>query len=266
VYETTDRKQNSLINKIVRQAQQGNLIQAITRKILRTILKPYYLSGKKYHCPVCGIYARKFLPVNKSRENAECPKCSSLERHRLLWLYLQERPDNFFFTKNIKLLHIAPEKVFAEKISKMTNIEYIQADLNGSGEVIKMDIENIQFPENSFDMILCNHVLEHVSDDRKAMKEFYRVLKPEGLAVIMVPINYNSDKTYEDPTITDPAQRKKAFKQEDHVRLYGLDIEERFKEAGFKVCVEEYTSKINANTKTQCRLPDREHIFACCKV
>ncbi len=133
------------------------------------------------------------------------------------------------------MLHIAPEQSFQERLSKRIGVGYLTADLFNPAAMVKMDITNIQYPDNTFDVIYCSHVLEHVENDQKAMKEFYRTLQPNGWAVLLVPIL--EGPTYEDPSIIDPQERLKAFGQEDHVRKYGTDgvYLNRLKEAGFTV-------------------------------
>ncbi len=131
------------------------------------------------------------------------------------------------------MLHVAPETMFRKILKKNIGSGYLTADLNGKGVDIAMDITAIQYADNTFDIIYCSHVLEHVPDDRLAMREFRRVLKPDGWAVILVPIT--TDKTHEDPSVTDPAERLRRFGQEDHVREYGPDYVDRLREAGFRV-------------------------------
>jgi predicted SAM-dependent methyltransferase len=187
----------------------------------------------KRFCHIC----QKSLVFIKSKSGLSfyCPNCNSLERHRLLYIFLKERTD--FFVKNRgKMLHIAPEGCFMPLFEKQFGENYISADLNAPYVKVKMDIMNIQYENETFDIIYCSHVLEHVSDDRKAIMEFFRVLKKDGWAILNVPI-FDVDKTYEDPSIVEPEEREKAFGQYDHVRAYGLDYIDRLKEAGFSVNV-----------------------------
>lgn len=197
------------------------------------LFKPL-LKGNSVECPVCGSTFRKFLPYGvSSRPNVLCPTCLSLERHRLIWLYLQKQSD--FMTKPRKLLHVAPEQCFYNRFKHYKHIEYITADLESPIADYHFDLHEIPFEENSFDMILCNHVLEHVTDDRKVMSEFLRVLRPGGFAILQVPLEPKRESTFEDPSITDPRQREKFFGQKDHVRVYGRDYPERLRECGFIV-------------------------------
>jgi len=193
-----------------------------------------FLYGNKVECPVCGSTFRKFLPYGvNSRSNVLCPTCLSLERHRLIWLYLQKQSD--FLTKPRKLLHVAPEQCFYKRFRKYKHIEYLTADLESPIADDHFDLHEIPFENNSFDMILCNHVLEHVTDDRVVMSEFLRVLRPGGFAILQVPLEPLREFTFEDPAITDPKQREKVFGQKDHVRVYGRDYPERLRKCGFAV-------------------------------
>jgi len=185
-------------------------------------------------CPICQKTSSYFdlFGVNP-RQDARCPHCGSLERHRLLYIFLKEKTD-FFSNHSKKMLHIAPEPCL-EALFKKAIGEYITADLYNPNVMVKMDITDIQYENESFDIIYCSHVLEHVSDDHKAMREFFRVLKKDGWAILNVPII--RDKTYEDPSITEPEEREKIFGQHDHVRAYGLDYADRLCEAGFSVAI-----------------------------
>jgi SAM-dependent methyltransferase len=201
--------------------------------IFTSLVLPFY-KGNKVECPVCGSKFSKFLPYgNIGAVNRLCPKCLSLERHRLMWLYLQNETE--FFTKNLKVLHIAPEQSFHKRFRKLTNLDYTTADLVSPLADLHFDIMNIPLDDNSFDVVICNHVLEHVPNDIDAMKEIYRILKPDGWAILQVPINSDFETTFEDPSITTPKEREKAFGQYDHVRWHGRDYQSRLESAGFKV-------------------------------
>ncbi len=191
--------------------------------------------GFACYCPVCETYLRSFKRVGTAPwGDWVCPLCKSSTRHRMAWLFLKHRTD-LFSTSGKKMLHIGPEKQFETRLKKVPGLDYITADLNKPDVTMRMDITNIQLPNDFFDVIFCSHVLEHIPDDRKAMQELCRVLKPTGWAVIMVPLR--DEKTFEDHSITDPAERKRIFGEADHVRRYGLDIKDRLEEAGFKVKV-----------------------------
>ena len=205
--------------------------------------------GDKIACPVCGLKFEKLAPFGK-RMNACCPNCGSMDRQRLLWRYLKEKTD--LFNKKIRLLHFAPEKGFYDNFTTLSNMEYIPCDYtpwiyryDRKNKLIKVDVTNIPFKENSFDVIICNHILEHVIDDALAMSELYRVLKKGGWAILQVPIDNNRETTYEDFTITTPKEREKAFGQYDHVRYYGRDYKNRLEKAGFKVNVNDYFKSLS---------------------
>ena len=204
-----------------------------------------FFKGNNFTDPIDGKSYRKFLPYGygKQRENALSPGTLSLERHRQMWLYLQNETD--FFTKNYKVLHIAPEQEFLRKFKKMKNLDYTSADLFSPIVDVKADILDLPFEDESFDVIFCNHVLEHIEDDRKAMSELYRVMKKGGWGILQVPMKNSLEKTYEDFTITDPKERQKHFGQYDHVRWYGMDYFDRLKAVGFIAEANFYSQKFS---------------------
>lgn len=204
-----------------------------------------FFKGNKFYDPIDGKSYSKFLPYGygKQRENALSPGTLSLERHRQMWLYLQNETD--FFTKNYKVLHIAPEQEFLRKFKKMQNLDYISADLFSPIVDVKADILDLPFADESFDIIFCNHVLEHIEDDAKAMSELYRVLRPGGWGILQVPMKNSLEKTYEDFSIKDPKERQKHFGQYDHVRWYGMDYFDRLRKAGFETEPNFYSQKFS---------------------
>jgi predicted SAM-dependent methyltransferase len=225
-------------------------------------------AGQEYACPCCEGSFRTFLPAGiNHRQNAECPKCFSLERHRLLWLYLKNRTN--LLSDNLKVLHFAPEFQLYRLIRKLPNIDYLTADLSAPRVMMNIDITEIPFADESFDVILCNHVLEHIPDDGKAIKELYRVLKPNGWAILQVPLDNNLAKTLEDPQITSEEDRLKFYGQKDHVRLYGRDYKDRLKVAGFQVQVHDYIEEIGRDVAERYRLisedVNTEDIYFCTK-
>jgi SAM-dependent methyltransferase len=225
------------------------------------IISQYTNKGNNVECPVCGGHFRKFLPYgyNKVRENVLCPACLSLERHRLLWLYLKNHSD--LFSGNYKVLHIAPEQCFHKRFRKMKNLVYITADLESPLADVKLDVQNMPFGDNEFDVVICNHVLEHVPDDRKAIGEIYRVIKNGGYAILQVPTDYGMEKTLEDATITDPVEREKHFRQKDHYRFYGRDYLNRLKEAGFIIKDDNYLLNLKKEERERFRLPEMEFMY-----
>lgn len=183
---------------------------------------------------MCGRNSSRFKEYGiVPRSEAQCAWCGALERHRLTWLFFKRRTDLFIEKRHRRVLHVAPEPCFEKRLRKLLGPGYLTADLLAERVDRKMDICNIDFPDNTFDFIYCSHVFEHVSDDRKAMAEFHRVLKQDGCAVLLVPITV--ERTIEDPSITDAKERLRLFGQEDHVRRYGPDYVERLQAAGFKV-------------------------------
>ena len=227
-----------LLNKIPRPL----LIKA---SMLARPLIVLFFKGNNFTDPIDGKSYRKFLPYGygKQRENALSPGTLSLERHRQMWLYLQNETD--FFTKNYKVLHIAPEQEFLRKFKKMKNLDYISADLFSPIVDVKADILDLPFENESFDIIFCNHVLEHIEDDRKAMGELLRVMKKGGWGIVQVPMKNSLEKTYEDFTIKDPKERQKHFGQYDHVRWYGMDYFDRLKSVGFEADANFYSQKFS---------------------
>ena len=233
-------------------------------KFLAPLVDIFY-RGNEYTDPINGKSYRKFLPYGyvKQRDNALSPGTLSLERHRLLWLYLNNETN--FFSKTLKVLHIAPEQCFYNLFKNLKNINYTTFDLNSPLADIKGDICNLPFKENSFDFILCNHVLEHINDDKKAMKELYRVLNKNGTAILQVPINQKSSKTFEDSSIVDKKQRIEKFGQYDHIRLYGLDYFKKLESFGFKVDPLKYSKEFTENEIIKYGLIKDEIIPVCKK-
>lgn len=248
-----------------------NVISLVIRKVPRRYLQlvshhvvkglALFYRGRQVECPVCAHQFRKFLPYGrKARENALCPNCLALERHRLMYLFLQRKTN--FFSAPLKVLHVAPEICFIDRFEQQPNLEYITADIESPLAKVKMDIHAIPFPEASFDVVFCNHVMEHVADDAQAMREIYRVLKPGGWGIIQIPLFHPlPEKTYEDASLTSPAAREKAFGQDDHVRLYGKDYGRRLEAAGFRVDENRYVEELPAEEVDRFALPKEEIIF-----
>lgn len=202
--------------------------------LVRPLLSIYY-SGQKYQDPIDGKNFRSFLPYGyeSPRENVLSPSTLSLERHRLLWLFLKNRTN--FFNHQLKVLHFAPEQAFYKRFRKLKNLEYTTTDLNSPLADVKADICNLPFRNDSFDVILCNHVLEHIPEDTKAMQELYRILKPGGWGIFQIPQDLNRIETFEDNSITDKKERARIFGQYDHVRIYGRDYFDKLRSIGFHV-------------------------------
>ena len=230
-----------------------DLIKKVVPSSVKREIKLMLHKGDKFECPFCGFNAKDLMPiglalpvleekqvVGAGKRAGGCYKCDSTDRERLMYVYLKEKVGVFGENKKLEILHIAPEKRLSQRLLNHGFEKYVCGDLFTEGysypdHVIDLSILEIPFDENTFDLIICNHVLEHVPDDKLAMQELYRVLKEGGKAVLQVPLSKNTKETYEDFSITKPKDRELAFGQFDHVRIYGLDYKERLASAGFKV-------------------------------
>ena len=208
--------------------------------LLRVLFK-----GNKFIDPIDGSSYSKFLSYGyrSIRKNALCPGTLSLERHRLLWLYLDNETN--ILKSNLKVLHVAPEQIFFKKFKKFNHWNYLTFDINSPIADIKGDLKSMKFKDESFDLVICNHVLEHIEDDKMALEEIYRVLNINGIAILQVPININRKKTFEDSKITSQYDREKYFGQYDHVREYGIDYKERIEQVGFQVEMINYSDNFS---------------------
>jgi len=244
-------------------------IRYIPRKYLQLFshfflrLAAVFYRGNTVQCTICERSFRKFLPYGRvGRDNALCPNCLGLERHRLMWLFLKQETD--FFESPLKVLHIAPELCFLDRFESMDNLEYITGDLESPLAKIKMDIHQIPFPDNTFDVVFSNHVLEHVENDIEACKEINRVLKPGGWGIVQSPV-YNMEQTIEDPSIQDPVERERIFGQRDHVRKYGTDYAKRLSRSGLKVTEIPFVHGLAPFLIKKHALPEKEPIYFCQK-
>jgi SAM-dependent methyltransferase len=224
-----------------------------------------FLKGNQFTDPIDGKSFSTFLPYgyNNLRKNALSPSTFSLERHRLLWLYLKN--ETGVFSKKIKLLHFAPEQAFYKRFKKLSNIQYDTIDINSPLAMIKADICDLPIKDNTYDFILCNHVLEHILDDNKAISELYRVLKKDGVGIFQVPIDMKKEFTFQDDSITDKKERNKIFGQYDHVRVYGKDYFTKLKNAGFKVEEVDYTKNLSKDEIYRFSIVKGEIIPVCTK-
>ena len=227
----------------------------------------WWLKGHNFVDPIDGKSFRKFLPYGYKiqRKNALSPSTLSLERHRLLWLYLKNETNFFTSEKKLKVLHIAPEQCFLKIFKKQKNLDYITADLESPIADVKADICNLPFKNEEFDIVFCNHVLEHIPDDTKAMQELYRVLKNDGFGIFQIPQDIHRKETFEDNTITDPEERTKIFGQYDHVRIYGLDYFDKLRANGFNVKEIHYAEKIGSDLIEKYALAQDEILPVCYK-
>jgi SAM-dependent methyltransferase len=217
--------------------------------------------GDAVECPICG-HGFKAFRDDWNRPNAICWRCGSHERHRALWLYL-DRLHSELLGNAGDLLHFAPEWCLEHRLRQVPGLRYTTADLDPTVGELQLDITDMNLPDGSFDAILCSHVLEHVEDDAAAMRELRRILKPDGWAIVMVPLDVGRAHTYEDPSITDPADREREFLQFDHVRLYAPDIADRLKSAGLKVKTERVAERLGAEAAARHRLLDSDYLFLC---
>ncbi|MFZ2905042.1 MAG: class I SAM-dependent methyltransferase [Cyclobacteriaceae bacterium] len=244
------------------------LVRYVPRKYLQRIsgvglkVVGLFYKGSNVICPICQSGFRKFLPYGRinPRENALCPNCLSLERHRLIWMYLKEQTD--FFKSGKDVLHIAPEACYITRFEKLHGDRYITADIESPLAKVKMDIHQIPFGDNHFDVVLCNHVLEHVRDDIQAMREIKRVLKPGGIAILQIPFfNPVPEVTFEDASITDKREREKIFGQDDHVRKYGKDYPKRIEQSGLLAVEEAYVNNLTEEVRQKFGLVKGEIIY-----
>lgn len=257
------------------------MIKKIFKLVLNTVPRPllirlsivvrpvlaFMLKGSRFTDPIDGQSFRMFLPYGygNQRTNVLSPSTLSLERHRLLWLYLERETDFFTAKERKKVLHFAPEQEFYKRFKKQTNIDYTTTDLLSPLADIKADICNLPFEDNTYDIIFCNHVLEHIPNDTKAMQELYRVMKPGGMGIFQIPQDLNRAVTFADDRITDPKERASIFGQYDHVRVYGHDYFDQLRSIGFRVVAEDYTSKLDPAEVERFCLAKGEIIPVCFK-
>ena len=242
------------------------LKKIIPKRIREPLINLIYYSrmiffrGNNVYCPCCNTNFRKFYP---SGDFGECPKCGSGSRHRLLFLYLKNRT-NFFNTK-LKVLHFAPEHCFYKIFKNLPNISYLSADLNSPRAMEVIDMTNINYPNNYFDVILSSHVLEHIQDDKKAMSELFRILKLGGWSIHQVPIDYTRDKTFEDPNIKTDREREIIYGHHDHKRIYGKDYINRLEDIGFIVHVDLYANEFSIEEAQKFGIDRNSKIYYCIK-
>lgn len=221
--------------------------------------------GRRYRCPCCGWRLRTFTHGGvslRARHHGYCPRCNSKARHRRDWLYLESATN--LFSAPLRLLHVSPKYSLSRRFVTMPNLDYVAIDVTGRPHVsARADVAELPFSSGSFDAAICIHVLEHVERDTAAMRALYRVLKPNGWALISVPIRFDRD-THEDPSITDPEEREREFGETSHVRFYGRDLRDRLEACGFDVHLD-LAEELDEATKARYGLLDDENVFFCRK-
>ena len=238
-----------------------HLLQRVAHLALQAI-SPFYW-GKRFEDPINGRTYRRFLSYgrgDRTRPNALAPDTLSLERHRAVWMYLSEHSDLFSGGPNRRMLHLAPEYCFLKRFNRAEGLDIVRADLVSPWADVHFDVHDIPYEDHHFDIIMGNHLMEHVADDRKVMTEYFRVMKPGGWGIFQVPMDRGNQNTLEDPNVTDPADRERLYWQRDHVRLYGLDYAGRFKDVGFEVEEIDLVSLFGADRHQRCALGSESHL------
>lgn len=236
-------------------------LEPALRRLAGRLRAPFY-RGDAVECPCCGGRFRSFLPGGvRRREGVRCPRCDSLERHRLLWLFLEQCTD--LLTTPQRVLHVAPEPQIGHRLAALPHLEYVSADLDSPLAQERIDVTDIPYPDGHFKAVICCHVLEHVPDDRRAMRELRRVLAEDGWAILQTPVHVENAHTIEDPGITDPEERRRRFGQPDHVRIYGRDFTARLAEAGFRVHRDPFARRLGAETRRRHGLRRSERVLVC---
>ncbi len=216
----------------VQQLTPGGLRYRLRRLFERA--RALTMRGTVVTCPCCDHSFSRFLPAGVAkRPNARCPNCGSLERHRMVWLYLQRQTN--FLSANLSVLDVAPEEFMQRKLHALANLDYLSIDLVSPLAMKKMDVTKLELTDESFDVAFCNHVFEHIPNDLQAMREVRRILKSGGWAILQTPVDLSRATTDEDPSITDPQELLRRFGQTDHIRIYGRDLFDRLREAGWDI-------------------------------
>lgn len=246
-----------------------DVLNGIRRHVLGVLLR-----GDRRQCPICGRSYRRFLSggrkneINEQlkvigagrREDMICPGCGSTDRSRHVFLCLQELG---LIRSHMRLLHVAPEPELTATLRSLEDLDYVSGDLDPTVAMIELDVTEIEFDDATFDGVICNHVLEHVEQDKKAMMEIARVLTPGGWAILQVPISDDLEETFEDDSIQDEVDRSRLYGHYDHRRLYGPDYEERLREVGFTVEKFNYGREHSASESERYGLIPEEEIHVC---
>lgn len=225
----------------------------------RRVQRRVVTAGRGRQCPCCGLHLRRFLDTVQVKEDA-CPRCEARTRHRCHFVYLRDRLD--VFERSQRVLHIAPEPAIGRRIRAVSGPGYVRLDLAAAAVDVRGDVTRLPFRSRAFDTIICTHVLEHVPDDRAAMRELRRVLASNGTAVLQVPFDRARGVTFEDPTVRTPAEKLRVFGHDDHVRIYGTDYPDRLRDAGFEVTVDRFIPELAPDVKRRYGLRDEEMFIA----
>jgi len=226
------------------------------------------------YCPVCGTSQWSFIPCGRNvsspyqqytvssgyRSGCKCAICGARERHRLLWLYLQR--NDILDVSTARILHFSPTNSLRDRLGDDSRIDWVSIDLKSENSHVNADIQDLPFSNDSFDIIICSHILEHVPNDIKALREIRRVLSESGIALFLVPLNWNIS-TKEDPSINDPEIRRRKFCQENHVRLYGPDIIDRFQSAGLNLLSSDFARSLSPVEQFYFGINENEPFFVC---
>jgi SAM-dependent methyltransferase len=228
-------------NATIRRIRDNQSLRRVAQSVARRV--PWHLlyRGDRLECPCCGGRFRAFRP-RSGRPDARCPRCDSYERHRVLWLWLRDRSG--LLEERLDVLHIAPEPVFESRLRALPNLRYTGGDLSPKGDQVRVDLTDIPFPDGSFDVVICNHVLDEVPDDRLALREIDRVLRPAGRLITQTPVHLDRESTFEDPSLS-AEERRQAFQTADDVRIYGRDFADRLAEPGFDVTRIDYVAELD---------------------
>jgi SAM-dependent methyltransferase len=252
---------------LVKRAIKGllsNREHPVAQASFRALRSLYYL-GWQVHCPCCDRRFRKFVPLDELGEpDLACPRCMNFARHRLVWLYLERRTN--LFRDRLRFLYVAPtDPGYQDRLRPLPNLDYLSIDLEVPEAMERMDVIALDLPDDSFDAILCCHVLEHVPDDGAAMRELHRVMRPGGWAILQSPVDQARERTYEDPEIVSPEARMREFMHPDHVRIYGRDYVDRLAQAGFHVRREDFAGELTEREVARYGLRAVEPIHLCVK-
>jgi SAM-dependent methyltransferase len=244
-------------------ARVSELLPPVVRDPAATVFwhaRALRMRGDAVICPCCGHGYSAFIPNHNGRM-AQCPGCGSMERHRLLWLWLAPRVRAL--PPPVRVLHVAPEPSIRARLLEIEGVDYISIDLEAPDAMLKADVTDLPFRDGWFGLVLCNHVLEHVPDDRAALAELRRVTAPGGLTILQTPWDPRLAATDEDPGVTDPAERVRRFGQDDHVRRYGADFPDRLRAAGYDVELDRFAQTLGPEAIARHGLDPDEEIVAC---